>query len=255
MTKQQDIPDDKASEVFELAARLQSEQAATYTRNELAQAGREADILPEFIDAALHQIQERENLIRTRQLNIQKRMHLLRVSAMIVGLIAIIGTALTYNLLATSSQQVDLAWAQVENQFQRRSDLIPNLLAATEQGARRQQELAATLSAARSSYLAAQSRPQKIEAAAQMDKALQQYSALIVSANPLASNQLYVGLQDELAGTENRIATERRRYNQAVASYNTTIRVFPSSLVARVFGFRDKPMFVADDASVPQLSP
>lgn len=254
MVSYKHIPDDKASEVFELAARLQSKGSAAYSRDELAHAGREVDILPEYIDAAIAEIQKQENLTKIERLEAQKRIGLLRRIGLAVGMAAIVGITLAYNSLAAKSQRVDLAWAQVENQFQRRSDLIPGLLAATEKGAQRQQDLAVTLSAARSAYLAAVSRPEKIAAAEQVASALQQFNVDHL-ATELSSSQLYVGLQDELSGTENRIATERLRYNQAVANYNASIRVFPVSLIARLFGFREKPWFVAADASVPSLNP
>jgi len=88
-----------------------------------------------------------------------------------------------------------------------------------------------------------------------MERALNQFNVVIINAQSFSGSQLYVGLQDELAGTENRIAVERRRYNQAVASYNTSIRMFPFSVVARAFGFKDKPLFAAADSSVPKIQP
>ncbi len=251
----QRIPEDQASQVFDLAARLYAQHNDSYTLDELTQAGAEIDIPPEFVEAALAQLQTEAATAQQQRQQGQARNRQLKLAGLIAGVVMLGAIALTYNHLATASQQVDLAWAQVENQFQRRADLIPNLVTATETGAQRQQELAMILATARQNYLTADTQAEKMAAAEDVTAALNQFQVVVLANPDMGNSQLYVGLQDELAGTENRIATERRRYNQAVAAYNQRVIKFPTSLVAGLFGFQPKPLFTASNPEPPTLAP
>ncbi|TVP63898.1 MAG: LemA family protein [Leptolyngbya sp. LCM1.Bin17] len=252
---EQRIPEDKAAQVFDLAARLYAQQNQSYSLEELTKAGAEVDIPPEFIAAALAQLKAQDAEAQIQRQQTQQRYQTLKIVGLVAALVILGTLALTYNHLATASQQVDLAWAQVENQFQRRADLIPNLVTATETGAQRQQELAMILTTARQNYLSADTPAEKMAAAEDVTDALNQFQTVVLANPELGTSQLYVSLQDELAGTENRVATERMRYNQAVAAYNQRVKTFPTSLVAGLFGFQPKPLFTASNPEPPTLTP
>jgi LemA protein len=163
---------------------------------------------------------------------------------------------LTYNSLKNTAQRVDAAWAQVENQFQRRADLIPNLVSVTQAYARRQErELVMLLQNSRQTYLQADSPNEKIAAMAQITQALDQFQHYSVQNPQLQSSQVFINLQYELAGTENRIAVERMRYNQAVEAYNQKVESFPNSLFSVVLGFQPKAFYQAQKTTAPVINP
>jgi len=143
----------------------------------------------------------------------------------------------TYNSLVTMDEGVKAAWAQVENQLQRRYDLIPNLVETVKGYAAHEKEVFVQVTKARSRVAEAGSVEGKIEANNQLTSALSRLLVVVERYPELKANTNFIRLQDELAGTENRIAVERRRYNEAVKNYNTRIRSFPTNLVAGMFGF------------------
>lgn len=152
------IPDEKAPEVFELAARLYAQQTQSYSTDDLVAAGSEVQIPPEFIQEALRQIQAKEIQQQQQQQQQAKRRNQLGMVAIGAGVVIAGWLAWTYNSLSAAAQNTELAWAQVENQFQRRADLIPNLVNVTQAGAQQEQELARLLTSARQNYLAAEDR-------------------------------------------------------------------------------------------------
>ena len=154
-------------------------------------------------------------------------------------------TGCGYNSMVTMKESIDAAWAQVENQLQRRNDLIPNLVEVTKGYAKHEQEIFTRVAEARSKLIGAGSRDAQIDAANEVSSALSRLLALSERYPDLKANEQFARLSDELAGTENRIATERRRYNQAVQDYNTYIKRFPAVLTARVLGFRPEKYFEA----------
>lgn len=161
-----------------------------------------------------------------------------------------------YNSLVTSNEQIDGAWAQVENVLQRRGDLIPNLVATVQGFADQEQEIFTEVANARS-RLAGSVTPAEAGAAnAGLTSALGRLLAISENYPQLRSNENFIRLQDELAGSENRIAVERRRYNDAVRAYNTLVLRFPTNMVAGLFGFSDREYFEADEeaAEVPQVA-
>jgi len=150
-----------------------------------------------------------------------------------------------YNEMVSLKESVDAAWAQVENQLQRRNDLIPNLVEVTKGYAAHEKEIFTAVADARSRLIAAGDRGTKIDAANELGSALSRLLAISERYPDLKANQQFARLSDELAGTENRIATERRRYNETVKTYNTKIKSFPTMIGARVFGFHAEKYFEA----------
>ena len=149
----------------------------------------------------------------------------------------------TYNSLVRMDEEVKAAWAQVENQLQRRYDLIPNLVETVKGYAKHERELFIEVTKARSMVAKAQSVTEKIQANNYLSSALSRLLVVVERYPELKANTNFIRLQDELAGTENRIAVERRRYNEAVKRYNTKLRSFPTNIIASWFGFKKAAFF------------
>ena len=149
----------------------------------------------------------------------------------------------TYNSLVTLDESVKGAWAQVENQLQRRYDLIPNLVETVKGYAAHEKELFVQVTEARSRVGGAANIPDKIGANNQLSSALSRLLLVVERYPDLKANTNFIRLQDELAGTENRIAVERRRYNEMVKTFNIKIRRFPTNLIAGMFGFEKATFF------------
>src|SRR5207302_2117470 len=141
------------------------------------------------------------------------------------------------NQMAIKREAVNAAWAQVDVVLQRRADLITNLVETVKGFATQEQTVFGEIAKARAAYLSAGTPAEKIAANAEVDRAMVKFLALTENYPQLKSNENFLRLQDELAGTENRIAVERRRYNEVVQDYNTFIATFPNSLVASLSGF------------------
>ena len=141
------------------------------------------------------------------------------------------------NQMAIKREAVNASWAQVDVVLQRRADLIPNLVETVKGFAAQEQTVFGDIAKARSALLGAHSPAEKIAANGQLDSALGRLLVVVENYPQLRSNENFLRLQDELAGTENRIAVERRRYNEAVQDYNTFISLFPNSWVASLSGF------------------
>jgi LemA protein len=139
--------------------------------------------------------------------------------------------------MVVKREAVNAAWAQVDVVLQRRADLIPNLVETVKGIAVQEQIVFGDIAKARSALLGAHTPAEKIAANGQLDSALGRLLVVVENYPQLKSNENFLRLQDELAGTENRIAVERRRYNEAVQDYNTFIALFPNSLVASFSGF------------------
>src|SRR5512136_2111111 len=150
-----------------------------------------------------------------------------------------------YNKFVRLDQTVKSAWAQVENQLQRRFDLIPNLVETVKGYAKQEKDVLVEVTNARAKVGGAASVPEKISANNELSSALSRLLVVVERYPDLKSNQNFMRLQDELAGTENRIAVERKRYNDAVRTYNIAIRSFPANLLAGMFGFHSATFFEA----------
>src|SRR5437868_4705914 len=154
-------------------------------------------------------------------------------------------TGCSYNTFVSQEENVKAQWAQVQNQLQRRNDLIPNLVETTKGYAQHEESVFKDIAEARSQLLAAKSPDETIAAANRQTSALGRLLAVVENYPNLKANEQFNRLMDELSGTENRIAVERMRYNQAVQAYNTARRQFPANLTAKVFGFKEYPFFQA----------
>jgi LemA protein len=164
-------------------------------------------------------------------------------------------SACKYNSLVNAEEEVAGSWAQVENVLKRRADLIPNLVETVKGFATQEKEIFTAVADARSRLLGAKGPAEAAEANAGLTSALGRLLAISENYPQLKSNENFLRLQDELAGTENRIAVERKRYNDAVKEYNKSIRRFPGSLFAGMFGFGAKEYFEVQEADkqVPQV--
>jgi len=149
----------------------------------------------------------------------------------------------TYNSLVTMDESVKGAWAQVENQLQRRYDLIPNYVETVKGYAAHEKEVFLKVTEARSKVAGAGSINEKIQANNQLSSALSRLLVVVERYPELKANTNFIRLQDELAGTENRIAVERRRFNETVKVYNIKIRTFPTNIIAGMFGFEKATFF------------
>ena len=160
-----------------------------------------------------------------------------------------------YNGMVQRDVQVSTSWAQVENVLQRRADLIPNLVNSVKGFAKHEKDILNNLANARAQYSGAKTVPEKIEASNRMESALARLMVIVENYPNLKANETFARLMDELSGTENRIAVERKRYNEAVQDFNTAVRRFPSNLIASVFGFKAKPFFEAapEARTVPKV--
>ena len=160
-----------------------------------------------------------------------------------------------YNPMVSMREDVDAKWAQVQNQLQRRNDLIPNLVETAKGYAQHEKEVFEAVANARSRLLAAGTRDEQIEAANQVTGALGRLLALSEKYPDLKANEQFNRLSDELAGTENRIATERMRYNEVVKDYNAYIKGLPRALYAGWLGFTPQKYFEAssDAQQVPKV--
>jgi LemA protein len=157
---------------------------------------------------------------------------------LLVGLMAGFQAKNTYNDLYAQREAVNGQWAQVDVALQRRADLIPNLVETVKGFAKQEKEIMEAVANARAGLLSARSPQEKIEANGRLDSAIGRLLLVVENYPNLKSNENFLRLQDELAGTENRIAVERRKYNEGVQKYNTSIGLFPNNIFASLFGFQ-----------------
>jgi LemA protein len=181
------------------------------------------------------------------------------IALVVIGLIALVvgGKYVgARNTMVVKNESVKSAWAQVDVVLQRRADLIPNLVETVKGFAAQEQTVFHDIAAARSALLGAQTPADKIAANGQLDGAIGRLLAIVENYPQLKSNENFLRLQDELAGTENRIAVERKRYNDTLQDYNTYIGLFPNNIFAGWAGFqRNNAYFTATESSreVPKV--
>ncbi len=161
-------------------------------------------------------------------------------------LLLILWTIGSYNGLVSAEVGVDTAWGQVQSVYQRRADLVPNLV-ETVKGIRDfEKETFLAITEARSRWQTASTPQEQVAATNQLESAIGRLLVVVENYPQLKSNENFLALQDELAGTENRINVERQRYNEAVGAYNKKVRVFPGVIVASMFGFEKREFFAAE---------
>jgi LemA protein len=156
----------------------------------------------------------------------------------------------TRNTLVVQREAVNAAWSQVDVALQRRADLIPNLVETVKGYAAHEKGTIQAIADARAALMSARSPQEKIEANGRLDGALGRLLVVVENYPNLKANENFLRLQDELAGTENRIAVERRKYNEAVQAYNTNIALFPNNIAASLFSFtRNDAYFKTEPAA------
>ena len=160
------------------------------------------------------------------------------IAAAIVIALIVIGAVSIYNGIVTKHETITAKWAQVENQLQRRNDLIPNLVNTVKGYAAHEKTVFEDVTNARSQWGKAGTIDDKVKAASSMDSAISRLLLVVENYPDLKANQTFLALMDELSGTENRIAVERMRYNEAVRDYNVTVRTFPGNIVAGIAGYK-----------------
>jgi len=164
-------------------------------------------------------------------------------------------TASKWNQLVAMDTDIKAKWAQVDNQLQRRADLIPNLVETVKGFAAQERGVIDSVTAARAKLAGAGSVPDKIAASNELSGALSRLLVVVENYPNLKSDATFARLMDELAGTENRLSVERKRYNDSVQVYNVTVRQFPGNLMAGLLGFREQAFFEvpATARQVPQV--
>jgi LemA protein len=162
----------------------------------------------------------------------------------------------SYNAFVSKEESIKAQWAQVENQLQRRTDLIPNLVETTKGIAQQEKDVFGAIADSRAKMAGAKTPQETIQAANDQSAALGRLLVVVENYPQLRSSESFGRLMDELSGTENRIAVERMRYNERVQDYNTTRRQFPSNVTAGIFGFKEYPLFNAPPAAeqVPKVN-
>lgn len=168
------------------------------------------------------------------------------MKALLIGVVVLIALALfivvpfisVYNGIVSKQETITAKWAQVENQLQRRNDLIPNLVNTVKGYAAHEKTLFEDITNARSQWAKANTVEDKVKAAGAVDQALSRLLLVVENYPNLKADQTFLRLMDELSGTENRISVERMRYNEAVKDYNVTVRTFPGNIVAGKYGYK-----------------
>lgn len=179
----------------------------------------------------------------------------------VLGLVVLLavgvgGTAVSkWNQLIAMDTDIQAKWAQVDNQLQRRADLIPNLVESVKGFAAQERSVIDSVTSARAKLAGAGSVSDRIAASNELSSALSRLLVVVENYPALKSDVTFTRLMDELAGTENRLAVERKRYNDSVQTYNVAVRQFPGNLMAGFLGFRERPFFEVPAAArqTPQV--
>jgi len=182
----------------------------------------------------------------------------LLIAGVLILMVLAIGCSFitTRNDLVREQQNVRAQWSQVDVALQRRSDLIPNLVETVKGYAKQEQTVFGAIANARAALSGARTPQEKMDANNQLSGALSRLLVVVENYPQLKSNETFNRLMDELAGTENRINVERRKYNEAVQAYNTDLQIFPKNIAASMFGFQPEPYFKADEGArtVPKVA-
>jgi len=184
-----------------------------------------------------------------------KPIHIL-LAVPLVALVLVGTPGCSYNKFVGEEEGIKAQWSQVENQLQRRNDLIPNLVETTKGYMGHESDVFKSIADSRAKLAGATTPEDKIAAANEQSQALSRLLVVVENYPILKANEQFNRLMDELSGTENRIATERRRYNELVQQYNTRLRRFPSNVTGKLFGFKQYPFFQAppEAKQVPRVN-
>ncbi len=175
--------------------------------------------------------------------------------AALISVAAVASSGCSYNRFVGQEEAIKAQWAQVENQLQRRNDLIPNLVETTKGFAQQERDVFGRIADSRAKLAGAQTPEQTIAAANEQSAALARLLVVVENYPQLRSSETFARLMDELAGTENRLSVERMRYNERVQEYNTARRQFPANVTAGIFGFKEYPLFQVPESAkvVPKV--
>jgi len=185
-----------------------------------------------------------------------KKSLLIGIIILVIIVLAVVYFFSFYNILVQKDQTIKGQWAQVENQFQRRFDLIPNLVNSVKGAMAQEQKVFSDITAARTKYSGAQTTEDKVNAANQVESSLGRLLVVMENYPQLKSVEAVQQLMVQLEGTENRVAVERGRFNDVTRDYNTIVKQFPGNILAPMFGFSEKPYFQAVSGSegAPQVN-
>ena len=182
----------------------------------------------------------------------------LKVGLVLIGIIILVIVMFSgsYNSLVAKSEEVDNKYSDISVQLERRADLIPNLVNTVKGYMSHEENIIDKVTSAREKLVNADSVSDKVKANDELTSALNNLFVIVEAYPDLKSNTNFLNLQDELAGTENRIANSRRDYNEAVKSYNKDIKSFPKNILAGIFGFKEKEYFEAKESAndVPEVA-
>lgn len=181
--------------------------------------------------------------------------------AILIAILAVIGfiggfIASSYNGLVEKQEEVEASLSQIDNQLQRRADLIPNFVETVKGYSDYEKSTLSAVTEARSAVMKSENASEKSEAYSELDSAISVWVNAVTEAYPeLKANEQFIALQDELSGSENRIATARKDYNDIVKEYNTAVKKFPKNIIASIFGFEAYDYFEASDnaSEVPEV--
>jgi len=173
-----------------------------------------------------------------------------------IAILALVVSGCSYNRFTTEQEAIKSQWAQVENQMQRRNDLIPNLVETVKGVAQQEQSVFGAIADARAKMAGATTPAERIQASNAESAALARLMVVVENYPQLRSSESFNRLMDSLEGTENRLAQERRLYNERLQEYNTLRRKFPSNVTAKIFGFGEFPYFDAPESAqaVPKVN-
>lgn len=240
------ISDDLAPEVFERASRYAAAAKDSYETSELVAAGAQVDLPPQLIERAIREIEaERVEAAELEQQRRRLRRRLLLGAAVALGLVAL-DLVIVANGLLSREQRVEAAWAQVENQLERRAALLPRLSAVAESAVLRDSRLQEQLRQANAALDRASTPGEKAQASDRVGAVIDRFHRRLASDPAASRDPLLLALQYEITGAENRLAVERMRYNQAVEAYNRSLRTFPGLLPARWLHLSSRPYLHAE---------
>ncbi len=168
---------------------------------------------------------------------------------LVIAALIIIWGFVSYNGLVRANESVDNQWAQVETQYQRRYDLVPNLVAAVKGILKQEQTVFGDIAAARTQYAGAKTTDEKVSAANSLESGIGRLLVIVENYPQLKSSENIQTLMAQLEGTENRISVERQRFNDMVQAYNLKTKTFPSTIMASIFGFHERAYFEADKSA------
>jgi LemA protein len=223
--------------VLKVASELYAEAQNSYAVEDLKAAGEGVNIPPEIIEQAIAQVQEQRRQEAVEREKTQAKNQKLKLVGAGVGTLALLWGILAFNAMSRANQQVNSAWAQVENVLQRRADLIPQLLKVTKAQSKNEKDVIKLLLSSQKAFENAKTNEDKLKASQSIDRALKDFDKVVKPAD-LDSSQAYLNLQYEIAGSVNRITKAKKDYISAVKIYNQAVTSFPNSIVANVTGMK-----------------